>query len=1196
MLQGGSVDVAATAPGQTVFQSVSFSQAFSRTPVVFVMPTAAGGDPASLRIRNVTTSGFQIAPVEPAGEDGVHPGMPNVAYLAVEPGRTEITPGVYLDAGVHTTASTVQRRPPFGDGGSYDTVRLRHTFGSTPAVLATVQTANNEANQPPGEPSTPWLTTSVNSLQTDRFDLALERSEVADGSAVTVPERIGYLVIQTTSGTLTDSGGNPVDWQAFITGDVIRGHNEGEELIAFAPAFAGAPLVVANKAGKDGGDGGWLRRGTLTATQVGLFVDEDQFNDSERSHTTEQASLAAFERAFTADLANAPITLVWTAGAGTGDWDDTTPAYNWDLWDGDPANLAPGDTLLFNDTGAATPTATVTTAYTAGVGEVRFEQSTAYTIDSAGGRLDVADGGAVTNASAALQTVDVPLVAHGAALTVDAGAVPGGGFLFGTDATFDLSDTGGVALTVTGANDTTLAGVLSGTGGRLVKQGAGTLTLSAANTYTAGTTLADGRLVAAHDQALGTGPLTVTGAAALEQGPGTAVLANDVALATDLTVDAGADLLLAGRIIGAGTVIKQGAGTLTLSADNAFLGATVVAGTLVGDTDSLAGNLTADATAVFDQAADGTFAGTIGGAGEVFKDGPGTLTLTAASPFTGTLTVRGGALALQGAVAGDVVNRARLCGSGTTGDLVNEAGGTFAPGNTIGITTVAGDYTQATGSTLEIETDGARPRGPGSSHDLIDVGGTATLEAGSTVRVLVANPGGFSIGERLVIIDAVGGVTDAGADIVTPAAGAALLFRRDPAFTDGDGQYAIVTELGSLLDAARGEENRIIAAALDSLPPTAPGSEVNAMLSRLGGMDAGGINRALAELNPKPLEVLGQVAVDVADTYHRNLAAHTASTRSAPAGLEAAAPPMTDADALDPAGALAGAGPAASADDGFNALPPGWDAFAQAFGLRIDQQATDRRTGFTAEAYGGQMGLDRRSPDGTRRLGLGLAAVSNDIAWARSRGEVEEDLLRVGPYVAWRPAGTGAFVDGSLTYGFHHYQTDRAVPTLGQTATATFNGHDVACYAGGGWDLPLGPVTVTPEASVQYLYLTREDYHEEGPAGLDVARQSGHFGQGRLGCRVRGRVETCGATLEPSAYVGWRHRFATDFDDIDAQFMAGGRRFRIEAVGPRRDAFVAGLGVTARLTERASAYVQYDGAWSSGLNTQSVMIGVKFDF
>ncbi|MFO8015303.1 MAG: autotransporter domain-containing protein [Phycisphaerae bacterium] len=1189
MFQAGSVDVAATAPGQAVFQSVGFSQAFSRTPVVFVMPTASGADPASLRIRNVTTSGFEIAPVEPAGEDGVHPGMPNVAYLAVEPGRTEITPGVYLDAGVHTTTSTGQRAPPFGDGGAYDTVRLRHTFGSAPAVLATVQTANNEANQPPGEPSTPWLTTSVNSIQTDRFNLALERSEVADGSTVTVPERIGYLVIQTTSGTLTDSGGSPVDWQAFITNDVVRGYSEGEELIAFAPAFAGPPLVVATKAWKDGGDGGWLRRQTLTATQVGLVVDEDQFNDTERSHTTEQASLAAFERAFTADLADAPITIVWAAGAGTGDWDDTNPASNWDLWDGDPANLAPGDTLLFNDTGSATTTAVVTRAYTAGVGEVRFEESTAYTIDSSGGRLDLADGGAVTNASSELQTVDVPVVAHGAAMTIDAGAVPGGGFLFGTDATFDLSDTGGVALTVTGANDTTLAGVLSGTGGRLIKEGAGTLTLSAANTYTAGTTLAAGRLVAADDDALGTGPLTVTGPATLEQGGGVTALANDVALAADLTVDAGADLLMAGQIIGAGTVIKQGAGTLTLTADNAFLGATVAAGTLVGDTGSLAGNLAANATAVFDQAADGTFGGTLSGAGQVFKDGAGTLTLTAASPFTGTLTVRDGVVAMEGSLAGEIVNRAHLCGAGTVGGLHNEAGGTFAPGNTIDITTVVGDYTQDAGSTLEIEVDGAQPRGPGSSHDLLDVGGTATLEAGSTIQVLVANPGGFSIGETLTIIQAAGGVTDAGAAIQTAATGAAILFLRDPDFSDGDAQYAIVAELGSLLDAARGEENREIAGALDTLPPTAPGTDLNDMLSRLGGMDSGGINRALGQLNPKPLEVLGQLATDVADTYHRNLAAYTAAGRTGPMGLRAALA-APGGDALDTAP------PPRPAGEGFDALPPGWDAFAQAFGLRIDQEPTDRRTGFTAEAYGGQMGIDRRSDDGARRLGLGLAAVSSDVTWARSRGEVEEDVLRIGPYVTYRPPGRGWFVDGSLTYGFHHYQTDREVPALAQTATATFCGHDVACYAGGGWDLTLGPVTVTPEASVQYLYLGREAYHEEGPAGLDFARQAGHFAQGRLGVRVRSRVEACGVTLAPTAYLGWRHRLVTDIDDFDAQFVAGGRRFGIDAVGPQRDEFVGGLGVTARLTDQASAFVQYDGSWSDERSTQSVMLGVRFDF
>ena len=1186
MIEAGSVDVSATIPGQTAFQSVTFGRTFSRTPVVFVLPTDAGADPASLRLRNVTADGFEIAPVEPPDEDGVHPGMAGVTYLAIEPGRTEVAPGVYLDAGVHATTATVQRSPPFDDTGGYDTVPLRHTFGSAPAVLATVQTTSNEANQPPGEASSPWLTVSVVNVQTDQFDLALERSETADGSTVTVAERVGYLAIQTTSGTLTDTDGNPVDWQAFLSADTIEGYG-GAASIAFNPAFADVPFVVANKNSRDGEDGGWLCRVDVTAGAIDLYVDEDRYNDTDRTHTTEQAAVAAFERAFTADLAAAPITITWTADAGSGGWADHDPAANWDLWDGDPANLAPGDTLRFDDTGAAQTTATVGADYTAGVGEVRFEGSTAYTVDAAGGRLAIADGGAVTNASTALQTVDVPVVARGAGFTIDAGAAAGGGFAFGADATVDLSDTGGATLTVTGTNDTTLAGVVSGTGGRLVKEGAGTLTLAAANTYTAGTTLAEGRLVAADDDALGTGPLTVTGAGALEAGPGVSVLASDVALAADLTVHADDALHLPGRIIGAGLLVKEGAGALTLTADNAFLGTVVSAGTLVGNTGSLTGNLTVDADAVFDQVADGTFAGTLSGAGSVLKQGAGTLALTADSPFTGTLTVADGAVVVNGAVAGTVVNRGRLCGTGTIGSLHNEAGGTVAPGNSIGITTVLGDYTQATGSTLEIETDGAQPRGPGSSHDLLDVGGTATLEAGSLIQVLVANPGGFAIGERLTIIDAAGGVTDAGADIQTTAPAAALLFTRDPAFTDGDTAYAIVAALGSLSALARGGENARIADALDSLPPTEPGTALNAMLTRLGGMDAAGINRALSDLNPKPLEVLPHLAADLADAYHRNLAAHTAAGRGGGAGLEAAVP----SGGADAAGRAVSA--PAPAGDG---LPPEWEIFGHGIGLRVDQATTDRRTGFTAEAYGGQMGIDRRSDDGARRLGVGLAAVSNDVSWARGRGEMEEDVLRLGPYVSCRSPGADWFLDGSLTYGFHHYQTDREVPALGQTPTADFDAHDVAIYAGGGWDVHRGPFTVTPEASVQYLYLVREAYDESGPAGLDFARQEANLVQTHLGTRVRARLDVRGVTLEPTAYLGWRHRLVTDVEDLDTGFVAGGNRFRIDAVGPQRDELVGGAGLQARLTEGVSAFVQYDGSWSTGRDTQSVMLGVQFDF
>jgi hypothetical protein len=60
------------------------------------------------------------------------------------------------------------------------------------------------------------------------------------------------------------------------------------------------------------------------------------------------------------------------------------------------------------------------------------------------------------------------------------GALSGGGALGGN---VNLQ---GNTLTVGDQRDSTFAGVLSGSGGKLVKQGAGQLTLSGSNTYSGG--------------------------------------------------------------------------------------------------------------------------------------------------------------------------------------------------------------------------------------------------------------------------------------------------------------------------------------------------------------------------------------------------------------------------------------------------------------------------------------------------------------------------------------------------------------------------------------------------------------------------------------------------------------------------------------------------------------------------------------
>ncbi len=87
----------------------------------------------------------------------------------------------------------------------------------------------------------------------------------------------------------------------------------------------------------------------------------------------------------------------------------------------------------------------------------------------------------------------------------------------GTIASHGVSDTLTIAgdasfagLTIDGDGNTTVNGALSGVGAALTKTGDGTLTLTAANTYSGGTAVASGTLVAANTSDSATGPGAVT--------------------------------------------------------------------------------------------------------------------------------------------------------------------------------------------------------------------------------------------------------------------------------------------------------------------------------------------------------------------------------------------------------------------------------------------------------------------------------------------------------------------------------------------------------------------------------------------------------------------------------------------------------------------------------------------------------------
>ncbi|EBM9519352.1 autotransporter outer membrane beta-barrel domain-containing protein, partial [Salmonella enterica] len=225
--------------------------------------------------------------------------------------------------------------------------------------------------------------------------------------------------------------------------------------------------------------------------------------------------------------------------------------------------------------------------------------------------------------------------------------------------------------------------------GSVVKSGDKTLTLSGANSYTGGTTISGGTLVASNVEALGSGDVTDN---------------------ATLELNTGGDF--ANNIGGTGSVVKSGDKTLTLSGTNSYTGGTTISGgTLVANNVEALGTGDVTNNATLELNTGGDFDNAISGSGQVVKSGDKTLTLSGANSYSGATTISGGTLIATHVNAlgtGAIDNRASLLldasGQFTVTDLTTESGGNteIGAGSTLQATTL----TQKSDSTLTINLNG----------------------------------------------------------------------------------------------------------------------------------------------------------------------------------------------------------------------------------------------------------------------------------------------------------------------------------------------------------------------------------------------------------------------------------------------------------------------------------------------------------
>ncbi len=446
------------------------------------------------------------------------------------------------------------------------------------------------------------------------------------------------------------------------------------------------------------------------------------------------------------------------------------------------SGLASGSDLSVGTsyTGGTTPTAAsdvtfnATNTYTSPyqfassptIGSFNDLSATAITISGGGGTLKLAGGDSVSG-----NTGDLLYVAAGANLTFSQNIT--------VNATGNINVAGTATLGYIADNSNGNSNAPTGTVSGIVKTGAGTLILTANNTYVGGTTVNAGRL---QDNFGGQGYGALRGTATVNTGGTLALNAGDAlgynaitagnSLA-QLTINGGTVNIMVNANEGFTTNLTMTGGTLSSTGGGGFninpgaANAPGITTNASATTALISSNIVqrnAGTSLVFTTASgttasgdDLTVSGVISGGG-ITKAGAGTMLLTATNTYTGATTVNagrllvgnGGSLAAGSAVTATGTGSI-FGGSGTVGGTVNIGNGsTLTVRNGVGTNSAVGALTTGaltlgTGSTFNAFL------ASGTSVSTLNAAGTTAL-GGAAFTISLATGATFTNGQILELI------------------------------------------------------------------------------------------------------------------------------------------------------------------------------------------------------------------------------------------------------------------------------------------------------------------------------------------------------------------------------------------------------------------------------------------------------------
>jgi flagellin-like protein len=265
-----------TTTANDTFKTVNLQNSYE-SPIVVCSPSYTSGLPRTVRLKDVSSESFTVRVQNPSGSV-----VPDtlVHYLVVEEG---VWDSPFKIEAVKYSTSTVGEN----NNWNYDLRSYGESYSGNVVVLHQVMSNDDPT----------WITTYVSKADSrtappssgdSGFRIALNGAEAVDAHGA---EDVGYVIVEEGFDVL-----NGINWEAKHTADTVQGLlNSPPYNTAFDQTFSESPSVVlAFQQEMDGNNGGWALVYSTSATQLGLACDEDQVNDSERSHTTEICGFMVF--------------------------------------------------------------------------------------------------------------------------------------------------------------------------------------------------------------------------------------------------------------------------------------------------------------------------------------------------------------------------------------------------------------------------------------------------------------------------------------------------------------------------------------------------------------------------------------------------------------------------------------------------------------------------------------------------------------------------------------------------------------------------------------------------------------------------------------------------------------------------------------------------------------------------------------